>query len=118
MNHIFKATLLVAFFLIASATTTTPANAGTPAKTTVGSLRLSPQLEVEIKEHVEAILAWDHLSGTGQYLVGVYDVTDSVRFTSFNTTGLKAVVDGLTPGHTYRFTVSRGVTTLVAVVVA
>jgi hypothetical protein len=113
MKHIFKIALFAAFMLNLTAS----ANAATTSVPvpSASSLKLA-KLVVEFSTPLNAIMTWGILSGTGPYYVGVYDLTDGIRVTAFQTTDRKAEVGVSATGHTYRFTVQRGVNTLEAIV--
>lgn len=114
MKKIFKITLFAAFLLSIAVSANLHAAAATPNESAVCSLKL-PKFIVEFLTPTEAALVWGVIPGTGLYRVGVYDLTTNERVTTFTTDDQKALVSGLPAGHVFRFTVSRGLTTLTVV---
>ena len=56
-------------------------------------------------------LSWSSMTGNSPYQVTIFNLTTSTLHSQFNTSATSGYVYGLTVGHTYAFSVTRGATT-------
>ncbi|MFN0015192.1 MAG: fibronectin type III domain-containing protein [Saprospiraceae bacterium] len=75
-----------------------------------------PTVSVSLISPGHHLVTWGTIAGSGNYSVGIVNLTTNQTHSIFSTPNNSATVSGLVPGNTYRFMIAKNDTIIIDII--